>query len=75
MEILLAAKGHALPATCWPIGKPDARPYQDNAVDCGVFVCGYARCRSTQLFNLFDFKTADIPMIREEMKRELSSLA
>ena len=60
------------PSRSWPVMQPHSRPFQTNDVDCGVFVCAYAHCRSTQVFDSFDFAASDIPQIRKEIKQQLA---
>lgn len=40
---------------------------QDNAIDCGVFVCKFAECLTRRWVPIFDFNTRDIPDIRKEI--------
>jgi Ulp1 family protease len=59
------------PPISWRVIQPDSRPLQTNGVDCGVFVCAYARCRSSREFNEFNFTARDISRIRRKMQKKL----
>lgn len=71
-DLLWKERGYNTSTLGWRIIQPSQRPFQENGIDCGVFVCAYARCRSIRPFNVFDFKAEDIPRIRQEMKTILS---
>lgn len=55
----------------WPIATATRRPLQSNGIDCGVFVCAYAECRSKGAFGEFSFHVSDIPRIRRSIKEAL----
>ena len=55
----------------WDIEVVKDIPKQNNGVDCGVFVCQYAKCLANG--SEFNFQQSDIPEIRKQMKRQLLS--
>lgn len=70
-NLLFQERGYNTSTLGWSIIEPSQRPFQENGIDCGVFVCAYARCRSLHSFDVFDFKAEDIPRIRLEIKSVL----
>lgn len=58
----------------WPVLEPNSRPMQNNASDCGVYVCLYAdwRCGSSELMDKVHFEDAKkVAKFRFEMRQAL----
>lgn len=55
----------------WPINTAMNIPLQTNSVDCGVFLCQYAKCIASGAS--FNFKENEMPKIRREMKKQLEA--
>lgn len=58
----------------WPILEPSVRPMQDNADDCGVFMCLYAqvRCRTVDGFvDTLHMDASDVKHFRRELRQAL----
>ena len=73
-DALFKDRNYGVSMQSWHVLQPISRSFQTNAIDCGVFVCAYALCRSTQAFNFFDFTASDIPRIRKEIKQQLADV-
>ena len=59
-----------------PILEPSVRPMQDNADDCGVFMCLYAqvRCRTVDGFvDTLHMDASDVKYFRRELRQALLS--
>lgn len=53
----------------WDFADMENIPYQDNKVDCGVFVCAYAEYATRDAAMTFDQR--DMPALRKKMEEVL----